>query len=149
MEREEVDKHRAREQAIKAIAHLHNARHHLNKAFPRIRFIYSVDELASQAKNNCEVLSLGINETIQMLARLSAKIRVSIREPLRKPPPERGAHLDTKLTPKQRDLTSSGHLKLNTIPTTVSTPHRNPPKVVSYKPKVKTKTKPNPLDIPI
>jgi hypothetical protein len=149
----EILRHRQREQIIKTITHLHNARHHIDKTFTRLRVVHNLDSNCNVAKTNCEAIRQGIEETIKMLARSASILRTSFNGSLEKPPAERGAHLSTKLTPKQRDLERSGLLRIQTLPRHhAPTPilRQHPPKVVDYKPKVKPeKPKRNKLDIPI
>src|SRR6266446_10847494 len=145
----EIEKHRQREQIIKTITHLHNARHHVDKTFNRLRVIYEVDDNCRNAKSNCEAIRAGIEETIKMLSQSASKIRseFSTNE---KPPPIRGGDLSTRLTPLQRELEKEGHLKPNTIST-----HTNPPRISRlsirpFKERVRPKKPPrDPQNIPI
>lgn len=100
----ESRKHRTKLQLLKCLAHIRKANRHLylGEDHAELFRVYSND--TQSIYDNLLSLRAGIKETQEIISITLDKIERSMENPSAQPPPIRGAHLQTKLTRKQRDL---------------------------------------------
>lgn len=108
MNREEAVKHRIRRELLKSLAHLLHVSKQLRLAEEHSDLFHTYSELCESIHTNIDALRAGVEETQKIIASEATRIQHLMQTPWAKPPPLRGAYLQTKFTPMQKRLRDAG-----------------------------------------
>lgn len=135
MEPEEVKKHNVKRELLRCLAHLQKVGKQLCLADDHAALCSFYSDGCKTVQENLDAMRAGVEATEKIIAEEIEAVELVMETPSAEAPPTRGAFLETRLTPRQRDLERRGTVFPNTLPKTSNSPRKfKIPEIIPHTP---------------